>query len=190
MKLIRKITALFISLILLTLWSCKPIKTALELNNKKYSKIVDLQNSTINTEGVYVFKNTLVSGNGDVKKETVTEFIKFNDNKTVQFSSKHSSIDNKEQISNKNITTWLNDYTSSFYYTKNNSKLVVEHYISNPNQKSWYALDGPASAPLKFKIMFKINGDTLVKKNKKYILDKTLTNNHKNITTDFITLNN
>ncbi len=187
MKLIRKTTIPFLSLILISLYACKPIKTALELNNKKYSKIVNQQNTPINTEGLYVLKDTIT--NSDHKNEIITDFIKLNSNKTVQFSSQHNNTINKEKISNENITTWLNDYASSFYYTKKNSKLVVEHYIANPNRTSWYALDGPASAPLKFKIAFKISGDTIIKNKKKYILDKTLTRNHKNVTVDFLTLN-
>ncbi len=188
MKLIRKTACFFITLIVVLLTACTPVKTALELNNKKYSKIASVKNSGINTEGVYVLKDTLTNKDNETEKIIITNFIKFNANKTVQFSSKHQSNSDEKKITNENLTNWLNDYASSYYYTKNNSKLIVEHYIANPTRQSWYALDGPNSAPLKFKITFKINGDTLVKNKKKYILDKTLTNNHKTITTDFISL--
>jgi len=169
--------------------ACKPIKSALERNNKKYSKIENRQNNSINTEGIYVFKQIIESNDSRTKNNVISEFIKFNKNKTVQFSKKHDRSKNKEAITNKNITNWLNPYASSYYYTKNHSKLIVEHYIANPIRKSWYALDGPTSAPLKFKLQFKIKGDTLIKNNKKYILNKSLTHNHKNIMTDFITFN-
>jgi len=176
-------------IILLTLCSCKPLKTALELNNTKYFKIINQGSNTINTAGIYVYRDTLVNANNTSKNDVITELIKFNTNKTVQFSSRHSTSEGGESITNDNVTNWLNDYASSYYYVKNNTKLIVEHYISNPTRKSWYAVDGPASAPLKFKIQFNITGNTLIKNNKRYILDKTLTNNHKMITTDFITLN-
>lgn len=188
MKLSKKVLFSFVPFLIL-ICSCKSRKTAIELNNKKYTEALNYENKYIDTEGAYVSIDTLISLDEDFKDEITTELMKFNKNSTVQFSIKHNNYKHDIEISNENLTDWLSKYASSYYYTKRESELIIECYEEGPNPRiPWYIPAGPPNGPLHFKRIYKVKGDTLISGKKRFILNRDLTNNHKKIRSNFINL--
>jgi hypothetical protein len=165
-------------LFLIILNSCGSKKSASELNNEKYSKILNRENKVVQTLGSYVSIDTLPSLDKQFKDEISISILKFNKNKTVQLSK-----ESKLKITNKNLTDYLNDYTSYYYYLKTNSTLILERYEGKHIKTPFYAWGGPPTKPYKVAIRFKIKGDTLIRIGfkKKYILNSELIDNHKEV---------
>lgn len=155
-------------------------------NHSESNKDSELQNNEIDYQGIYVSKDTLYSIDKNYKNEITIHLLKLNKDKTVQISKPYTFKEGENKLNNTNLTDWLFSETSYNYILKGKSKLVIECY-SKRAKTCWYCWGGPGRVS-EISEKFQIKGDTLIRlkksnKNfrKKYILDKTLNNNHKKI---------
>ncbi|WP_193845712.1 hypothetical protein [Flavobacterium hungaricum] len=149
--------------------------------NKKYG----LEKNKINTAGIYISRDTLFSLDKRYKNEITVDLLKLNENNTVQVSfMKYSYLEGEDKMNNENITTWLNSESLYTYKIIDDSKIEISCYHKMPKRK-WN--DFATASTVKIKAKFEIFDNKLVqlsgssKFKRVYILDKNMTNNHKNI---------
>ena len=181
-------------LAMLLFYSCRSKLTATQLNNNGYTSIYSHKNTSIDTLGTYVAKDTLPSLDPKFKDDVTTRLLRFNTNKTVQFSTSHNNYKHYDNITNENLTDWIYNWASAYYYLDKNQKLVIEWYEEgyNPRNNPWIQRlipAGPPTGPYHNKIIFAVKGDSLIRGKSIYILDRSLTNNHKFITNKFKIVN-
>lgn len=180
------LSKLLFALTLIGFNSCGSKKSASELSNLRYSKILTQENKLINTIGSYASIDTIFSFGKKNKDDITTSLMKFNKDKTVQLSN-----DSNIKITNDNLTDYLKNYTSYYYYLKTSSILILERYEGSLLKTPFYAWAGPPTKPYKVSIKFKIKGDTLMRVKyskefkKRYILNPKLINNHEGIKSEF-----
>lgn len=142
--------------------------------------------NTISTEGIYIARDTLFAIDKNFKNEITVRLLKLNKNFTVQVSLlEYSYLEGEDKLNNANVTNWLNNESLYNYSIKNKNEMVIECYKKMP-KRAWY--DFATAGSKKISVKFKISGEKLIQYKesnkyfaKTYILDKTITNNHKNI---------
>ena len=162
--------------------SCNSTKIIDSEPGKNYEK----QKNEINHDGIYVSKDTLYSIDKNYRNDVTIRLLKLNKDKTVQISNPYTCREGENKLNNLNLTDWLFSETSYNFTLKGESKLIIECFAKR-SKTCWYCWGGPGRVN-EISENFKINGDTLIRlkksnKNfrKKYILDRTLYNNHKKI---------
>lgn len=170
----RNIINIHIFFILLIFISCKIQKTNED------------QINNMSTEGIYISRDTLFAIDKHYKNEISVRLIKLNKNFSVQVSLlKYSYKEGEDILNNANVTTWLNNEALYNYSTKNRNKIFIECYMKMP-KRAWN--DFATASSTKISAKFKISGDKIIQIKesnkyfaKTYILDRTITNNHKSI---------
>ncbi len=150
------------------------------------SKKTELQYKSVNTVGIYISRDTLFSIDKKYKNEINVSLLKLNENNTVQVSLiKYSYIEGADKMNNDNVTTWLSDESLYNYTIINKNKIEISCYLKMPKRK-WNDFATPSSVKINEK--FKIQNNKLIRLGKSnrnfkkiYELDKSITNNHKNI---------
>lgn len=146
----------------------------------------EVDNNKINTSGIYISRDTLFSIDKNYKNEITVELLKLNENKTVQLSfMKYSYKEGEDKMTNENITTWLSNESLYNYTALNDKTIEISCYCKMPKRK-WNDFATPSS--IKIRAKFEVIGEKLVllkgsggNFKKLYVLNKSLTNNHKKI---------
>jgi len=136
----------------------------------------------IDFEGIYISRDTI---NFDLSKpkEITMKLLKFNKDGHVQVSKDIVYEEGKLGLSHSNILKHLNSFSSYKFTLRNKSKIIIE-CNRETGKKEWVDFATPRSKNISE--LFYLKGNMLIRKNKsnkyfgrKYILDKTLNQNHK-----------
>jgi hypothetical protein len=137
----------------------------------------------INFEGTYVARDTIAFDKSK-KKEITVKLLKFNKNGRIQISKEIVYNEGGFELTNTTILKYLDNF-SSYNFTLKNSKLKIECSKSYGKKQ---LTDFATPRYNKISETFNIQANTIRRKNKSnknfskiYILDTTLTRNHKNI---------
>lgn len=179
---INKLYFLFYILAIQIFISC----STSEINQSRFNKRAEIQNNHLSTDGLYISRDTLHAINKNYKNEITVSLLKLNKDNTVQVSIiKYKYTEGENIMDNTNVTTWLNNESLYNYSLLNENEIIIQCYMKMP-KRAWN--DFATASSTKISVKFKIYKDKLVLSgkgnkyfNNLYILDRTMTNNHKKI---------